>query len=515
MLVAAFRRLLRPRRLALSLCAAAGLAAGCEHPSLFTQYTYMPLDRVAAPAPPPPAAPPPVVTTSAKVPANSELGTRSAELKPEGPSAPHSEFRVPSSPDVIPIDLDAVMRLAEEQNRQIALARERLRESQIERELAAGAWLPKVYAGVGYYRHEGGDQNPDGTFVHSSFGNLFPGVEICTEYDIKEATFKRVDACRKLWQQRGEVAKVTNETLLDAADTYIDLLAARRGETVGHEIDRYADDLLKRTEKLNTDGSLKFVVEGLKAEAAGRAQALRKLHQQGDAAAMKVAYLLGLPHDAQLVPVDRTFAPIDLVDASPLEEALVRQAMTSGPGVRELEGLLDTIERGMAELQGPKKFMPTLRLSADEGAFGAGPGSNLTWDNRFDLGIQARWNLTEFLSAREQQRLARSKLSQVHLSYDDLKAKLALGVGEARSAILAGQQEVVSGGEMVRHASEMYRLSNLRLTENAPGGSTGEVLQAIRGLEQAHAIYLQAIREYNKAQIRLTLLLGPAACAVK
>jgi len=35
----------------------------------------------------------------------------------------------------------------------------------------------------------------------------------------------------------------------------------------------------------------------------------------------------------------------------------------------------------------------------------------------------------------------------------------------------------------------------------------------VRGLEQSHAIYLQAIREYNKAQIRLTLLLGPAACA--
>jgi outer membrane protein TolC len=505
MLVAAFRRLLRPRRLALGLCAACGIfVAGCEHPSLFAQYTYMPLDRVAAPA-----APPPVVTASAKVPAEAASPVTRA-VQHETLPAPAA---VQAAPNVIPIDLDAVMRLAEGQNRQIALARERLHESQIERELSAGAWLPKVYAGIGYYRHEGGIQNEDGTLTHSSFGTLFPGVEICTEYDVKEATFRRVDACRKLWQQRGEVTKVTNETLLDAANTYIDLLAARRGETVGREIDKYADDLLKRAEKLNTDGSLKFVVEGLKAEAAGRAQALRKLHQQGDAAAMKLAYLLGLPPDAQLVPTDRTFAPIDLVDAGPPEEVLIRQAVTTGPGVRELEGLLDTIHGGMAELEGPKKFMPTLRLSAIEGAFGAGPGSRLDWDNRFDLGIQARWNLTEFLTAREQKQLARSKLDQAHLTYDDLKAKLTLGVREARAAILTGQQQVVSGGEMVRHASETYRLSNLRLTENAPGSSTNEVLQAVRGLEQAHAIYLQSIREYNKAQIRLTLLLGPAACA--
>jgi outer membrane protein TolC len=505
MLDAAFRCLLRSRRLALSLCAAGGLVAGCEHPSLFTQYTYMPLERVAAPA-----APSPVVTTAAKVPAAAQTSPVARAVAQETLPAP---VAVPAAPNVIPIDLDAVMRLAEEQNRQVALARERLHESQLERELASRAWLPKVYAGLGYYRHEGGIQNEDGTLTRSSFGTLFPGVEICTEYDVKEATFRRVDACRKLWQQRGEVTKVTNETLLDAANTYIDLLAARRGETVGREIDQYAADLLKRAEKLNTDGSLKFVVEGLKAEAAGRAQVLRKLHQQGDAAAMKLTYLLGLPHDAQLVPTDRTFAPIDLVDASPPEEALIQQAVTTGPGVREMEGLLDTIEGGMAELEGPKKFMPTLRLSAVEGAFGAGPGSRLDWDNRFDLGIQARWNLTEFLAAREQKQLARSKLNQAHLTYDDLRAKLTLGVREARSAILTGQQQVVSGGEMVRHASEMYRLSNLRLTENAPGSSTTEVLQAIRGLEQAHAIYLQAIREYNKAQLRLTLLLGPAACA--
>jgi outer membrane protein TolC len=507
MLDAAFRRLLRSRRLALGLCAAGGVfVAGCEHPSLFTQYTYMPLEYVAAPA-----AHPPVVTAAAKVPAEAQAPPMPRAEQHETLPAPAA---VQAAPNVIPIDLDAVMRLAEEQNHQIALARERLRESQLERDVSAG-WLPKVYAGVGYFRHEGGIQNPDGTFVHSSFGALFPGVEICTEYDVKEATFRRVDASRKIWQQRGEVTKVTNETLLDAANTYIDLLAARRGETVGHEIDKYADDLLKRAEKLNTDGGLKFVVEGLKAEAAGRAQALRKLHQQGDAAAMKLTYLLGLPPDAQLVPTDRTFAPIDLVDASPPEEALIRQVVTTGPGVRELEGILDTIHSGMAELEGAKKFMPTLCLSAVEGAFGAGPGSRLDWDNRFDLGIQARWNLTEFLTAREQKQLARSKLNQVNLTYDDLKAKLTLGVREARSAILAGQQQVVSGGEMVRHASEMYRLSNLRLTENAPGSSTNEVLQAIRGLEQAHAIYLQAIREYNKAQIRLTLLLGPAACATK
>ncbi len=41
--------------------------------------------------------------------------------------------------------------------------------------------------------------------------------------------------------------------------------------------------------------------------------------------------------------------------------------------------------------------------------------------------------------------------------------------------------------------------------------AAAEVLLAIRGLEAAHYNYLTAINAYNKAQIRLLVLLGPTA----
>ena len=78
------------------------------------------------------------------------------------------------------MNLEAVFRLAEERNAQIALAREKVHESQIENDLAAKGWMPKVTAGVGYYRHEGGIQNEDGTLTRSSFGALYPGVDLHT-----------------------------------------------------------------------------------------------------------------------------------------------------------------------------------------------------------------------------------------------------------------------------------------------------------------------------------------------
>ena len=74
-----------------------------------------------------------------------------------------------------------------------------------------------------------------------------------------------------------------------------------------------------------------------------------------------------------------------------------------------------------------------------EGAFGAGPGSQSTWDNRWDMGLHVKWSLTEALTARERRRIADAQTHQARLSYQDLRAKLTLGVQEAREACLSGQ----------------------------------------------------------------------------
>ena len=379
----------------------------------------------------------------------------------------HEGLAAPTPIDVIspvlPINLDTVLRLAEEQNRQLALARARLSDSETERQLADSAWLPQVFAGVGYFRHEGAIQNQDGTITRSSFGSLFPGLDVNSELDIKEATFRRVEASRKVWQQKAEVTKVTYDTLLDAASTYIDLLAARRGETVAEEIGKYQDDLLTRAEKLNTDGSLKFLVESLMAEISGRKQAVAKLHQQGDAASLKLAYLLGLPRCRQLIPTDRTFAPIDLVDASPCVDALVDRAITSGPGIHEMEGLLNTITAvALRTWKVRRNTCRSFNLMQSKAISVAIPvEAHLGQSLR--PGTTGQVESDELYRPPEAAAGAQQTGSSAFLLTEDLQAKLTLGVEEVRDAILNGQQQIVASGDMVKHASETYRLSDLRL----------------------------------------------------
>ena len=408
------------------------------------------------------------------------------------------------------ISLDTVLRLAEDQNTKIALAREKIVEAYANQGAAKTCWLPEVYVGPAYYRHEGGIQNEDGTLTRSSTGAVFGGMEFYSHVDLREAIYARVAAHRDLWKQKGEFTRVTNETLLDAASTYIDFLTARTGEAIARDLEQAQKEILKETEDLaKEETGLCFLVEGLRSAAAAHKQRVTELHRQGNAAAAKLSYLLGLGDGLELQPVDGKLLPFDLVDPTPPSSDLVQIALTHGPGIHEMEGLLASIQEGMHKGHSYGRYLPVLETRVLEGGFGAGPGADLAWDNRLDIAIQARWNLTDLVNCGDRARAAQSKLRQVHLTYQDLRAKLSAGVQEARESSLTGKEEIRITADQVKHAQEAYRLAKERFKENVRGSSAAEVLGTLQVLALAQATHLTAINTYDKAQIRLMLLLGP------
>jgi outer membrane protein TolC len=429
------------------------------------------------------------------------------------PAPPPTTAVTVAAPKPLPISLDAVLHLAGEQNGQLNLARQKVCEAYASKELAAAtAWLPDLYAGPAYYRHEGGIQNEDGTLTHSSTGAVFGGLEFYGRIDLREAVFRKVQAERQVWQQKGEVSQLTHETLLDAASTYLDWLLALSAEATAREQENSLRPLLQKAEELEKKGEgTHFLVESLRAGMVGLEQNIVKLRQQQHAAASKLTYLLGLGPCVDLVPMEGKLAPVDLADATPPACELINRALAAGPGVRELEGLLASIQRGMEQSKGMSRFLPVLEVRMAEGAFGAGPGAGLSFDNRWDLGLNARWNLSAAFSARERLQVAESKMYQVHLTLQDLRAKLSAGVEEARQASLSGQEQIRLASEQVRHAEDSYQTSKVRHEESLT--TPAEVMQAIQALGAAQLNYLGVVNAYDKAQLRLLLLLGPKECA--
>ena len=457
----------------------------------------------------PPAQSPPAWVVAQPAPKPAPPPTRA-----EGTAPPTAASAPQVAEKVLPIDLDTVLRLAEAQNVQVALARERLHESEAEKSLADLSWLPNIHAGTSYYRHEGGIQNEDGTLTRSSFGSMLSGVDVAGRLDLRNSAFQSISAERKIWQQKGELSRVTSEKLMDAANTYIDLLTARTSEAIILRTEAYQKQVLDYSERLaKAEEGARGQLAAIRAQASGRQQALVQLRQQGDAAAAKLAYLLDLGPHVQLVPMDTALRPIELVDPTQPTGALVEQALRAGPGVREIEQMLAVINNGMERASGLSRLLPVFETRVLEGIYGAGPNSTMDWANRFDLGLQARWNLTDLFTASDRKRLASSRLRQVHLSYEDLRGQLTLGVQEAQQVSQSSREQLRLSAGQIGNAFESYQISYRRLTEPVEGATANDVMQSLRLLESAHLNSLSAIRAHNKAQVRLMVLLGAAAGA--
>jgi outer membrane protein TolC len=417
----------------------------------------------------------------------------------------------PSSlPGAIPISLDTVLRLAQDQNGQVRLARLKLEDAAAEREWASKHWLPDLSMGLGSYRHDGGIQDFEGNLIRSHYGSSLAGLELTGKYDWKEHLFRRVEAERRVWQQKGEVSKLTSENLLEASSTYIGLLAARSGVAVSLETEIRLKDLLDTTRKhAKVDSGLQVEVSRIETELMAQTVLTVKLRELSKAAASKLAYLLGLDPCCEFLVADSKLIPIDLVEANQPVQVLVDQALARGPGVRELEGLLQTVEAARNANYGLTHWLPSVEVNVMEGGFGASPaGRSYDWANRFDAGVHVRWNLNEFVYAKQKRHQADANIQQVHLSVRDLRSKLTLGVQEARDAIHSGIEQVALAEKHIGSAEQSYDLSDKRLKNAIKGRSSSEVLLALRTLGAARLEYLQAVRDLNRAQLRLFVLVG-------
>lgn len=437
-----------------------------------------------------------------------------ARLHDHGPR--HHQFQqIPDVADAIkdgkpvPICLDTVLRLSQDQNGQVRLARMKLDDASMDAYWATKHWMPDLSVGIGAWRHDGGIQDFNGNLVRSDYGSVLAGLELTGKYDWKEVLYRRVEAQRRVWQQKGELSKLTSENLLDAASTYVGLLAARSGVAVSIETEIRLRDLLDQTAKLaKIDPGLQVEVSRIETELMAQTVLTVKMREAGKAAAAKLAYLLGLDPCCEFIVADKHLVPIRLVDHKQPVPKLVDQALTVGPGVRELEGLLQTMEAARNTNYGLTHWMPSVELNVVEGGFGAGPSRSMDWANRFDLGVHMRWNLNEFVYSKQKRRQADANIQQVHLSYQDLRSKLTLGVQEARDAIHSGQEQIHLAEQHIKFAEESYKLSDQRLKQNIKGRSPSEVLLALRSLGGARLEYIQAVRDLNRAQLRLFVLVG-------
>ncbi len=348
-----------------------------------------------------------------------------------------------------------------------------------------------------------------GPLITSSTGAFEAGPQINATYNPRDRAYKQLMAARQVWQSHGDLTKVTSEQLLEAATTYVDVLAAHSALSVSRDYEKHLKELQARVNKAigvfdKPPADLEIERAQIEGELKTQKFTQEKLHAGLDSLSAKLAYSLGLDPTTQVLPAETQIAAFHIVDANVPADALVNQALSNGPGIHELQGILWVIQDGMAKAAGPARFLPEFNLQAGEGLFGAGQGATMNFANRLDMGVQARWNLSSVFSAEHKRQVANSQVVQAQWTYQELRQKLTLGVQEARNTI------VTSGGKKVVALNE----KRLEFADKT-GATYSQVVQSHRAVSQAQLGYIELLREFDKAELRLMILLGPGAPACR
>ena len=296
---------------------------------------------------------------------------------------------------------------------------------------------------------------------------MFAGMEIDGKLDLHEVAYEKVNAQRKVWQQRGELSRVTSETLLSASSTFIDLLTAKTGEAIAREVEAKLQSLLEHAERVAVvERASQVDVARIRAELEAQRQTISRVRSQGVAAAAKLIYLLGLDPSAELLPIDGKIIAFDLVDATAPVEYLVKKAETSGPGVREMEELLAVIQQGIEQGNGFGKYLPIFEVRMDEGSIRRRSGRRHELGQplgpRFAGAMEPHGSPDVAGPPTRRRRQGRAGASGLSRPRREARSRGP----RARETILSGRDQIALGERAIEDASRAFDLSDRRLRLN-------------------------------------------------
>lgn len=409
-----------------------------------------------------------------------------------------------------PIDLATALRLANVQNPEIAVARERIREALAVQDRAEMLWLPNVEFGANWTRHDGTIQRATGEVPTVSRSALFVGGGPNLNMDLGEALFAPLAARQLTEARRAGAAAATNERLLDVAVAYLELLQASVETQIVDEAYSNARHLLDLTESHEKAGTGR-AADTARARTELNIRVREQLEAQGRVAvaSARLARLLFLSPQILLRPVEPALVPVRLVaEDLPLPE-LIGQALAARPELAENRAvILAALQRWRAARVSP--FVPTLRLGVTGGGFGGGRNSHFgNFDGRSDAVALAQWELLNLgLGDLAVMRERESRYAQAVLQQHGLAATVATQVVAAYQQAAVLQRELTAAQEAVRAAAESYRQNEIGVRRAPAQFRPIELLQALQALTRARQDYLRVVVEYNRAQFRLFTALG-------
>ena len=432
---------------------------------------------------------------------------------------------------VLPVDLPTALRLAGVRPLDIALAAERVQVAAAQLDRARVQWLPTLYLGADYFRHDGQLQDVGGAIFGTSKSSLMVGVGPSAVFAVSDALFGPLAARQTLQARQASLQAAANDSLLAVAEAYFDVQQAR-GDLAGTEdAARRAADVLKKTEQLSPGLVPPVEVARARTEAARRRQAVQAARERWRTSSATLARVLRLDPAALVQPVEPPDLQVTLVPLDRPVDDLIPVALTNRPELAAGQALVAaTLQRLKQEKLRPLTPSVLLRGAATNpggtlstGLFGGGRNDDLSdFSARNTLDLQVLWELQNLglgNRARVRERQAENQVAVLELFR--VQDRVAAEVVQAHAQAQAAAARRVDAEEAVKDAvtSADQNLEGLGQTR---GGINQlallirpqEVVAAVQALAQAYADYYAAVADYDRAQFRLYRAMGQPAQAL-
>lgn len=428
---------------------------------------------------------------------------------------------MPLPANAVQMNLPSALAMIGGQHPVVGFAQWRVQEAYGQLAQAEVLWLPSIQAGFSFHRHDGNYQASDGTIVdinRNSFqyglgdgatgAGTTPRPGLVAQFHVADAIFQPKIARKRAWAQSHAADATLNRQLLSVAQSYLDLVDAHQDVRILEETRQSTAQLSKLTHDFaETGAGLQADADRMKTELALTDNRLIVARGQTALASARLAQALSVNSAEQIVPLDVSAIPIDMVADGSDASALIQTGLAMRPELKESQALVaaacDAFQR---EKFAP--FVPSVLLGYSTGGFGGGLSNNLSnIDGRYDFDAAVSWQVRNLgMGERGARRESSARVQQAKFEKLQVLDQVAREVSEAYSEVGFRRQQIDITQQAITTAQQSYQ-SNLDRIQDGEGLPI-EVLQAVQALESARRAYLRAVIDHNKAQFQLQWALG-------
>lgn len=455
--------------------------------------------------------------------------TASADLAAAGQLSPGQEIH--------PIDLTAALRLAGARDLDIAIARTRVAAAAADVQHARALWLPSMFIGPNWIRHDGQVQIVEGPVRTVSKSSLFLGATaaagssvsgpipaggpaqvtgLTTVLRFSDAIFLPLAAEQIVDARQAKVRAVTNDALLGLAESYMELQRAAGRLAIAREAAGQADRLARITAS--------FAAAGVGTEGDHQRSVVERERRRADVeaalgglevASADVVRRTRLNPALVIAPVEPAELVLEIVDQEMPIDTLIELGLRNRPELAEARSFVEETLLRLRQAR-LRPFIPSLAFRYSGGGFGGGRNGFFgDFGSRSDVDANLYWesaNLGFTDMAVSGRRAAERR--EADLQFCKVQDMVAAEVVQAEKSRLAAKRQMSRIEQAVPAAIRSLELNFHTIREAAglavPATRPLEVLQPIQALADARQEFLDAVIDYNISQFRLFHAVGRA-----